>query len=71
MFEVKYKDTDGSDCIDEFVDLGGAILYSQQLGQFVTITGDGMEIVGVFGADSVKDGKLPDGHDYTWKKRRI
>jgi hypothetical protein len=29
-----------------------------------------MEIVGMFGADEVKDGKLPDGHAYTWMKRR-
>jgi hypothetical protein len=29
-----------------------------------------MEIVGRFGADSIKDGKCPDGVDYTWMKRR-
>jgi hypothetical protein len=26
--------------------------------------------VGVFGVDSVKDGKLPNGDEYLWKKRR-
>jgi hypothetical protein len=44
--------------------------YARALGEFVTITGNGMEIVGVFGADSIRDGKCPDGVDYTWMKRR-
>jgi hypothetical protein len=26
--------------------------------------------VGEFGVDSVKDGKLPNGDEYLWKKRR-
>ena len=43
---------------------------ARALGEFVTITGNGMEIVGVFGADSIRDGKCPDGVDYTWMKRR-
>ncbi len=27
--------------------------------------------VGGRGVDAVEDGKLPDGTDYTWKKRRV
>ena len=55
----------------EFINLDQAMAYAKELGIFVTISGNGMEIVGMFGADSVKDGKCPDGIDYTWKKRRI
>jgi len=27
--------------------------------------------VGSDGVDTIADGKTPDGHDYTWKKRRL
>jgi hypothetical protein len=43
---------------------------AKNLGQFVIIRGpDGMEIFGMFGVDTVADGKTPDGHTYDWKKR--
>ena len=54
----------------DFESLDQAMAHARVLGEFVTITGNGMEIVGRFGADSVKDGKCPDGVDYTWMKRR-
>ena len=54
----------------DFESLDLAMAYARALGEFVTITGNGMEIVGVFGADSIRDGKCPDGVDYTWMKRR-
>ena len=48
--------------------LDDAMACAKVLNRFVTIKGNGMEIVGMFGADSIKDGKCPDGIDYTWKK---
>ena len=66
MYKVVSKDVS-----KEFVTLDEAMKFSKELDCFVTISGNGMEIVGMFGADSIKDGKCPDGHDYTWKKRRI
>jgi hypothetical protein len=54
----------------DFESLDLAMMYAKQLGEFVTITGNGMEIVGMFGADSIRDGKCPDGVAYTWMKRR-
>ena len=54
----------------DFESLDLAMAHARVLGEFVTITGNGMEIVGVFGADSIKNGKCPDGVDYTWMKRR-
>ena len=54
----------------DFESLDLAMVYARALGEFVTITGNGMEIVGVFGADSIRDGRCPDGVDYTWMKRR-
>ena len=48
-----------------------AMIWAKHVNEFVTITVNGMEIVGRFGADSIVNGKCPDGIDYTWKKRRI
>ena len=55
----------------EFETLDLAMEWAKELGDFVTIRVNGMKFVGRFGADSIKDGKCPDGVDYTWKKRRI
>ena len=54
----------------EVVDLNAAMELAKTIDQFVTIRGNGMEIVGRFGADSIKDGVCPDGVEYTWRKRR-
>jgi len=55
---------------NEFEDLTQAMNWAKVLGEFVTIKINGMELVGRFGADSIVDGKCPDGVDYTWMKRR-
>ena len=52
----------------EFVDLVGAMNYAKSLNEFVAIVGDGFEIVGMFGVDSIIDGKCPDGVAYDWNK---
>ena len=50
--------------------LAEAMNVAKSMNEFVTISGEGMEIVGKFGADTIEAGKLPDGHDYEWRKRR-
>ena len=52
----------------EFVDLAGAMDYAKSLNEFVSIVGDGFEVCGMFGVDSVVDGKCPDGVKYDWNK---
>ena len=54
----------------EFNSLDEAMAFAKELGEFVTIQFDGNEVVGVFGATGVTNGKCPDGIDYSWKKRR-
>jgi sugar phosphate isomerase/epimerase len=54
----------------EFKTLDEAITWAKELGKFVTIQFDGMEVSGKFGADDIIDGKLPNGEAYKWKKRR-
>lgn len=48
--------------------LDEAMSYAKTLGMFVTIKGPEFEVCGVFGVDSVKDGKCPDGVAYDWNK---
>jgi hypothetical protein len=38
------------------------------MNEFVRIVGTDFEIVGIFGVDSIEDGKCPDGVAYTWNK---
>lgn len=54
----------------EFETLDQAIAWARELGEFVTIQFNGMEVVGKFGADGILNGKFPNGEAYTWKKRR-
>lgn len=52
----------------EFDSLDMAMAYAKLTNKFVTIKGDGFEIVGMFGVDSIKDGVCPDGVAYDWNK---
>ena len=45
-----------------------AMVFSKTVGMFVTIKGPVFEVCGVFGVDSIKDGKCPDGVNYDWNK---
>ena len=51
-------------------DLNVAMEMAKYVDEFVVITNGLTEIVGMFGADSIKEGLCPDGIEYTWKKRR-
>jgi hypothetical protein len=69
MYKVNWN-ASGVASEKEVENLDSAMSFAKELNCLVTITGNGMEIVGLFGSDSVKDGKCPDGTDYTWMKRR-
>jgi len=56
--------------VHEFESLDQAMAWAKELGEFVTIQFNDLEIAGKFGADGVTDGKLSSGEAYTWKKRR-
>ena len=65
MYEVKGKDV----CFNVMT-LDEAMKTAKVMNEFVTIKSKDYEIVGMFGTDSIKDGKCPDGVDYSWMKRR-
>lgn len=54
----------------EFQTLDQAMAWAKELGEFVTIQFDDIEVAGKFGADGIIDGKLPNGEAYKCKKRR-
>jgi len=70
MYKVNWKDKAGVSFEEEVKTLGDAMAFAKELGILVTINGGGMEIVGLFGADTVENGKLPNGDRYNWYKRR-
>jgi hypothetical protein len=70
MFEVKWTGVSGVEKTLKFPSLALAMEFSKGLGTFVVISNGEFEIVGKFGVDSVKEGVLPDGTDYSWMKRR-
>lgn len=65
MFEVIGKDVSFN-----VMTLDEAMHTAKVMNEFVTIKSKEYEIVGMFGTDSIKDGKCPDGVDYSWMKRR-
>jgi hypothetical protein len=50
--------------------LAEAMNLAKHMNEFVTIKGADFEVCGIFGVDSIEDGKCPNGVDYTWMKRR-
>ena len=63
MYKVK-----GSNVTFDAITLDEAMHTAKVMNEFVTITGPNFEVCGMFGVDSVKDGKCPDGVAYDWNK---
>lgn len=70
MYKVKWKGPSGVEKQVNFGTLDAAMTFSKSLGVFVSIDDGKMEMVGCFGVDSIRNGILPDGTDYSWYKRR-
>ena len=63
MYKVTYDNIEmNCSSLDE------AMRYAKKTDKFVTIKGPDFEVCGIFGVDSVVDGKTPDGVAYTWNK---
>ena len=54
--------------LDGFETLDFAMQAAKAVGFFVTIKGPDFEVCGVFGVDTVANGKCPDGVAYDWNK---
>jgi len=58
----------GKEEIFKVLTLAEAMNVAKSMNEFVTIKGADFEMVGIFGVDSIKDGKCPDGVAYDWNK---
>ena len=74
MYKVYVTTPAGEVLGTEFVSMTVALSYAEVARKthcrFVTMVSENPNQVGQMGVDSVENGKLPDGSDYTWKKRR-
>ena len=75
MYKVYWTEENGQACSKDFVELTDSLAFSaasrNEGKKFVTmINGENPNQVGKMGVDSVVDGKLPNGEDYPWMKRR-
>ena len=63
MYKVK-----GKTVTIDVTTLAEAMHTAKVLNEFVTISGPEFEVCGMFGVDSVQEGKCPDGVAYDWNK---
>ena len=63
MYKVIGKEKEQS-----FSSLDLAMEHAKLINKFVTIKSNDFEVCGMFGVDSIVNGKCPDGVAYTWNK---
>ena len=68
MYKITWKDKTDVSFEEQHETLDLAMSKAKELGIFVTIIGNGFEVVGRFGVDAISDGKCPDGIEYDWNK---
>ena len=75
MYKVYWTSSDGQACSEDYLEMIEALTEANRLRTigraYVAMVGDNPNQVGKMGVDSVVDGKLPNGEDYTWKMRRV
>jgi hypothetical protein len=75
MYKVYFTNQHGEATSYDEDSLAEALLLTEGLrrnneNSFIVMTSENPNCVGRQGVDSVVNGKLPDGSDYEWKKRR-
>ena len=74
MYQVFFIDPFGEAGAVECLTLTESLKWANELrdngNRFVTIASENPNSVGKSGVDEIKDGVLPDGTEYTWRKRR-
>ena len=58
----------GQEKEQSFSSLDLAMEHAKLMNEFVTIKSNDFEFCGMFGVDSIVNGKCPDGVAYTWNK---
>jgi hypothetical protein len=75
MYKVYWTEEDGQARSEDYLEMIEALTRVNNMRtvgrSYVAMVGENPNQVGKMGVDSIEDGKLPNGEDYTWKKRRI
>lgn len=76
MYKVYWTTTGNISNSNDFESMKDALTFSQNLrvdpcNTFITMACEDVNMVGKQGVSAVVNGKLPDGNNYEWKKRRI
>jgi hypothetical protein len=75
MYKVFWSDEKDSPHVASYDAIGLALTRTESLRKegmsYVVMAAQDIHQVGKMGVTEVKDGKLPDGSEYSWKKRRI
>jgi len=64
MYKVICNDNE----LERFITLNEAMAFAKAVNVFVTIKGPELEVVGLFGVDTIHNGLCPDGVAYDWNK---
>ena len=67
LLKMMYK-VIGKNVEYEVSSLDDAMFLAKKMNEFVSIVSANFEVCGMFGVDSIKDGKCPDGVVYDWNK---
>ena len=74
MFKVYWTDTDNQPRSEDFVIMTEALSLAESLRRkdykFVTMASENPDSIGRAGVDEIRNGVLPDGNTYEWRKRR-
>lgn len=74
MFKVYWTDTNSQPQSEDFVIMTEALSLAESLRRkgykFVTMASENPDSIGRAGVDEIRNGVLPDGNTYEWRKRR-
>lgn len=74
MYKVYWSSEDGAARSKDYLEMTEALIEANRMRtigmSYVAMVGENPNQIGKMGVDAVVDGKLPNGEDYTWKKRR-
>jgi hypothetical protein len=74
LYKVYWTAPDGQACSEEYLEMIEALTQANHLRTigrlYVAMVGENPNQVGKMGVDSVENGRLPSGENYTWKMRR-
>jgi hypothetical protein len=74
LYKIYWTAEDGQACSIDLTEMVDALTEANRMRtlgmSYVAMVGENPNQVGRMGVDSVEDGRLPSGENYTWRMRR-